>query len=43
MKSRLFPHAGQEKENVKFMKAKDLDKIFDDRQVDITDHLSLSA
>jgi len=27
---------------VKFMKAKDLDKIFDDGQVDITDHLDLS-
>jgi hypothetical protein len=25
------------------MKAKDLDKIFDDGQVDITDHLDLSA
>ena len=27
---------------MKFMKAKDLDKIFDDGQVDITDHLDLS-
>lgn len=26
---------------MKFMKAKDLDKIFDDGQVDITDHLDL--
>jgi len=43
MKFGLFLHAGQEKGNVKFMKAKDLDKIFDDRQVDITDHLDLSA
>ena len=28
---------------MKFMKAKDLDKIFDDGQVDITDHLDLST
>ncbi len=43
MKFVLFPHAGQEKLNVKFMKAKDLDKIFDDRQVDIADLLDLSV